>query len=113
MWKQRFQMAPERHPCTLLQRKATRTSPGCCWTGVWAGTGVMLLPPGHHAMAMCAGHDDPADTTVANVEAGTDSILTPLHCAAYRGHVEVARLLLARGMVVQRLHPHWVKTRIH
>jgi hypothetical protein len=31
-----------------LQRMATRTSPGCCWTAVWVGTGVVLPPPGHH-----------------------------------------------------------------
>jgi ankyrin repeat protein len=50
---------------------------------------------------MCSGHDQ-ADThaawTGADVESKERHGDTPLHVAAWHGHVNVARLLLDRGM---------------
>jgi hypothetical protein len=101
MWRQRRKM--DERPCTKLHLMATWTSPGCCWTVVWAGTGVSYPNLAIIARVMCTHHHDPADTithamTGANVDAKFTHGSTPLHTAAFEGHVDVARLLLDRGM---------------
>ena len=54
-----------------------------------------------------------ADRTLINARDSDAS--TPLHCAAWKGHVEVVKLLLEYGADIQAINEnsHWGDTALH